>query len=352
MRFTNTHIVLAASNSNLATQRRQMNLMSVVHLSPTPLVGAPSRLAAAQRAAGLRAECIVLADYPKKLAGKFVDDAILWFSGDVAVGLAERLISNAEIIHIHNDLPLDLARRFLDMAPDAKWVYHVHSPLREGPLFTRRDFELPFVFSAKLVVAQYQPRVYPDFLPVPNLVDALPNCNERAIGETLRVLFSPTHVRGGRWNDKGSNATLEILQSLAKAGSIELVIPSDPLSPGCLMALRRSTHVSIDEVMTGAFHLVSLESLCAGNAVLNGADFLSNMALMSSIGADEPAPFRRVGLHDLRENLLELASNPELTAALQRAAKEYFERWLLPSRLVDRYLSIYERVLDADHAVV
>jgi hypothetical protein len=281
-----------------------------------------------------------------------VDDAILWFSGDVAVGLAERLISNAEIIHIHNDLPLDLAIRFLEMAPAAKWVYHVHSPLREGPLFTRRDLELPFVFSAKLVVAQYQPRLYPDFLPVPNIVDALPNCAERAIGETLRVLFSPTHERGGgRWNDKGSAATLETLHSLAKAGSIEFVIPKDPLSPSCLMALRRSTHVSIDEVITGAFHLISLEGLCAGNAVLNGADFLSNMTLMSSIGADEPAPFRRVGQHDLRENLLELASDPELTAKLQRASKEYFERWLLPSRLVDRYLSIYERVLDADHDV-
>jgi hypothetical protein len=339
------------SNSNPSTLGRRLNLVSVVHLSPTPLVGAPSRLAAAQRAKGLRAECVVLADYPKNLAGKFVDGAILWFSGDVAVGLAERLISNAQIIHIHNDLPLDLAKRFLRMAPDAKWVYHVHSPLREGPLFTRRDLQLPFRFSAKLVVAQYQPRLYPDFLPVPNLVDALPNCAERAMGETLRVLFSPTHGRGGRWNDKGSAATLETLHSLSKAGSIELVIPQDPLSPGCLMALRRNTHVSIDEVMTGAFHLISLEGLCAGNVVLNGADFLCNMALMSSIGADESAPFRRVGQHDLRENLLELACDPELTATLQRTGKEYFERWLLPLRLVDRYLSIYERVLDADHVV-
>lgn len=339
------------SNPHFATVRKRLNQIPVVHLSPTPLVGAPSRLAAAQRAAGLRAECVVIADYPKHLAGKFVEGAIPWFAGDVEVGLAQRLITNAEIIHVHNDLPWDLARRFLAMAPDAKWVYHAHSPLREGPLFARRDLELPFVFSAKLVVAQYQPRVYPDFLPVPNLVDALPYCAERAAGETLRVLFSPTHGRGGRWNDKGSAVTLETLRSLAKAGSIELVIPSDPLSPGQLMVLRRSTHVSIDEVITGAFHLVSLEGLCAGNVVLNGADFLSVMALMSSIGTDEPAPFRRAGQHDLRESLLELASDAELSATLQRASKEYFERWLLPSRLVDRYLSIYQRVLDSDHEV-
>lgn len=336
-------------NPHFAELRRRLNHISVVHLSPTPLVGAPSRLAAAQRDAGLRAECVVIADYPKDLAGKFVDGAIPWFVGDVAVELAQRVLTNAEIIHVHNDLPLDLARQFLEMAPDAKWVYQAHSPLREGPLFNRRDLELPFVFSAKLVVAQYQTRLYSDFLPVPNLINAFPYCAERAAGETLRVLFSPTHGRGGRWNDKGSAVTLETLRTLAKAGSIDLVTPSNPLSPSQLMALRRSTHVSIDEVITGAFHLTSLEGLCAGNVVLNGADFFSVMALMSSIGTNEPPPFRRVGQHDLRENLLELASDQKLSASLQCSSKEYFERWLLSSRLVDRYLSIYQSLLDENN---
>jgi hypothetical protein len=337
---------MSVSEGSIQMTHTPMFPSSAVHLSPTPLVGAPGKVAAALDRQGVPATSIVLTDYPKDLAGKFIAGSILWEQRADVVGLIDRLIRDAAIIHVHNDLPVEVADRVLKLNPNAIYIYQVHSPLREGPLYLPRAAEIGLPFSARLVVGQYHPRLYPDHIPVPNLVDAPPSCCIIRPGERLRVVFSPSHNRDGRWNGKTCPELDDALRHLAGLGLVEPLVPSAPLSPRSLMELRRTAHVSIDEIVTGAFHQVSLEGLCAGNVVINGADFFSRAMLAECAGTNQFPPFVTAGPDSIGKTLLNLALNPERVAQIQRASALYFQNFLMPDRLVQGYINLYRSLLD------
>ena len=77
-----------------------------------------------------------------------------------------------------------------------KFIYKVHSPLREGPNFVNYEPN-KFYFNKKCVVSQYHPRLYPDYKMLPNLVLEKPTLNLINDDEIPRVLFSPAHKRIG-----------------------------------------------------------------------------------------------------------------------------------------------------------
>lgn len=320
--------------------------LSVVHISKTPLVGSPGFLATAQRLKGLNSEWVVLSDYPGDKSDKFTRTALPWFQGGLIASCAEQLIEKCDIVHLHNDLPFELIPYFFNLAKKARWIYHVHSPLKEGPLFISRDNDMGIPFYEKLVVAQYQPRIYPHFVPVPNIINATPSYSLRRPNEILRVLFSPTHNREGRWNDKGSIYTINVLRELDEAGLLKAVIPDKILSPENLMVLRRGCHVTIDEIITGAFHMTSLEGLCAGNIVINNADFFSLMTISRACESREFPPFTIANKKNLANTLTHLSEDPIKTAQIQLTSFNYFNKWLISSKIVDRYISIYQNVLN------
>ena len=319
--------------------------LKVLHLSPTPLVAAPGRLARTLRGAGIDALCAVLKDYPADgpLAGKFIDDSVVLEDACPEVrALVDDFAAEADVIHVHNDLPPGSVKWLRERSPKAAFVYQVHSPLREGPLYYGRADHIGLPFRAHLAVGQYQPRHYPDYLPVPNLVPDKPVVNPRQAGERLRVLFSPSHTRGGRWNAKYSEPLEKAIQALRSSGQIEVVWPSKPVTPGVLMALRRTCHVTIDEIVTGAFHQVSIEGLCAGNVVINRADFFSKAMMAQCAQCDELPPFVHADGTTIQDVLLHLAGDAAQTAQLQIASHRYFTRHLAAEALVRRFISIYE----------
>lgn len=320
--------------------------LSIVHLSNTPLVGAPGFLASAQRLNGLNSEWVLLSDYPNHQSEKFITTALPWFKGGLLASLAEQLLEQCDIVHLHNDLPFDLIPHFSRLAKKARWIYHVHSPLKEGPLFIPRDKDIGIPFYEKLVVAQYQPRIYPNFIPVPNIIYAPPSYTLRKPGEILRVIFSPTHNRGGRWSDKGSSLTTRVLRELEGSGILKAILPDKILSPENLMILRRSCHVTIDEIITGAFHMTSLEGLCAGNVVINNSDFFSLMTVSRACGSTEFPPFIISNKNNLIDTLIQLSQDPFKTSQIQLSGFNYFNKWLHFSKIVDRYISIYENVIN------
>lgn len=319
--------------------------LKVLHVSPTPLVAAPGKLSRALRRAGVDSLWLALSDYPQSggLNGKFIEDAILKQGAATAtLKLLDEFASTADIVHIHNDAPADTVRWLKERNTRAAFVYQVHSPVREGPLYYERADHIGLPFAARLVVGQYQPRHYPDYTPVPNLVVEAPHCSVRLPGERLRVLFSPSHTRQGRWNAKYSEATEKAIRSLEEIGLIEVVWPDKPVSPSELMALRRTCHVSIDEIVTGAFHQVSIEGLCAGNAVINRADFFSRAMMSQCANAPVLPPFVYADDGCIREVLHDLSRDAERTADLQRASHAYFSDYLSPDLLVQRFVGIYE----------
>lgn len=322
--------------------------IKVVHFSPTPLVGAPAKIAAAQRKIGLESTSIILSDYPEKgpIAKKFIDGALVWNGAEKnVVDLIGQLTAAANIIHIHNDLPAEKVMWLRKNCRESAFVYQVHSPVREGPLYAPRADYLDLPFRAHMVVAQYQPRHYSGYIPVPNIVLDLPSLNIRRSDQKLRVMFSPSHNRSGRWNAKYSERLEKVIRGLESLGKIDVIWPEKPLSPSDLMALRRTCHVSIDEIVTGAYHQISLEGLCAGNVVLNRADYFSKAMLANCNEKLEFPPFVYADEYNVEDVLLELILDVDKTSAMQKASYDYFSQHLEPEKLVRIFSNVYEEII-------
>lgn len=321
----------------------------VVHLTQTPLVGAPGRITAALNAyTTFQAICFVATDYPGSLEGKFLDHVVLWDGSHELKTLLTEVIRQADIVHIHNDLSDDFheilrtARR-----PASKCVHHLHSALREGPLFVDPSTSFDIELHAWLTIPHCSQRSFQHHRMVPNIVMLEPSCNPLAPAQLPKILFSPSHNRTGqRWSDKHSDAlnkTLDGLDNLKLAN----VHRASGVRFSTLTEFRRTSHISIDEITTGAMHQVSLEGLATGNVVINGADFATISSLVSSCRANEAPPFVRLTDETVREGLLELIQNPTRIVQLQRASYEYFQEYLRPEKLIQRFVEVYSELLDA-----
>lgn len=316
----------------------------VVHFSPTPLVGAPSKIVQTLNNVGCDAKWIIKQDYPNKgpLFKKFSANAFnLSEISDLEKLFIEEFIKDADVIHIHNDITQELSEWFFSLNPEAKYIYQVHSPLHEGPLYVDRSDNINLPICSKLVVAQYQPRHYQNFRIVPNLVLDKPSINLRKKGEKLRVIFSPTHSRKGRWNSKYSEKLIKVLKSYNDVNLIDLVSIEQPINPSLLMELRKSCHVSIDEIITGAYHQVSLEGLCAGNVVLNFADFFSCSMLKNIAHSNELPPFLKVNEDNIESVILKLIMDNDYCNDLQVKSHNYFKKYLTAENMIKHFLKVY-----------
>ena len=322
-----------------------MKQYRVLHISPTPLVDSPRKISECTNLyTNYHSDVIVFKDYPGKLQGLF-SSRVLLFSE--TKDLCISIISNADIIFIHNFLDNNQEEIvFKYSKSDAKFVYQAHSPLREGPVFTRYASRGGRIeFDEKCVISQYQPRLYSDYTVVPNLILENPSLKLLKEAETPVVFFSPAHLRnGGRWNDKTAPLLEKTLQSMEQLGLIKLIV-AHGYTPYDLFQIRKRSHITIDEIITGAFHQVSLEGLCAGNVVINNSDFFSDLMLKVIVKKDIDTPFFKASLDNFKERFMELILNHEEIRRLQSQSNAYFEKNLLPEKLITHYESIYNRVI-------
>jgi len=319
----------------------------IVHLAQTPLVGAPGKLSRVLNQAGISSSSYCVNDYPNKgaLYKQFIDNTmVLSEMSNYIFDAFLKDVRSSDIIHIHNSLHPDFIKKILPFCADSKFIYQVHSPLREGPLFVDRSSELGFYFHKKLVVAQYQPRHYPEFQCVPNVVIDAPTYTAREQGQLLKVIFSPSHTRSGRWNAKMSSVLGDLLVGLRKSKKIELFMPTKPVPPKELMLARGCSDVSIDEIMTGAYHQISLEGLCAGNAVINRADYFSTAMLSNISRAPNPPPFLYADDTTILDVIYKLANNVDYTNEVKHRSYSFFKKHLSPLSLIERFIEVYDEV--------
>lgn len=321
-----------------------MSEYKIVHITLTPLVGAPGKIAMAQRMKGHESIAVALSDYPKAgpLEKIFLSNTLLL--DNFTHEYVEDVIKQANIIHLHNFLPKEKVIWLKELNSSADYVYQVHSPLREGPLYVGRGGEdAPFNFALKLVVGQHWGRFYPSFLPVPNLIFSTPSLRQRKKGDKLRVMFSPTHKHQGRWTSKYSEKLIEVLTALSHIGKIDVISPKQPVSPETLIEIRRSCHVSVDEIATGGFHMVSLEAMCVGNIVINRADYFAKKTY-ALFCDDEIPPFLYADDGSVADVLLWLAEDWEETARRQRESYDFFCTYCNPLRQVEVFDAAYKLI--------
>lgn len=317
-----------------------MNRRLIVHLSRTPLAGAPGRLSdALDRHSCYSSICFIEADYKDAQAGIFGGGAVYL---KTTAGLEDRLLDEAlrgaAIIHIHNQISPSLAARIREMDLGIPVVYHLHSPTREGPLYAPRSGDMQQRITAILTAAQAHPRFYPNAIPVPNIVPELPPTPFPPSDDRIRILYAPVQKRGGRWNGKGSLELDAAIDEVSRRPDVEIVRLGAPCPSHVLYRFRQACHITIDEISTGAFHQISLEGLHAGNAVINGADFATMQTIAGWAG--EHPPFIISSERSIRDDLNLLLNDREHLSRIQKASHEYAIQRLNPKNLV----SIYERV--------
>ncbi len=320
----------------------------IVHLSSTPLAGAPSRLSRTlQLHSKFDSLCFIEKDYKKNMANLFTNNCLVLESGENkdVQEILEWSLKTASIIHIHNYIPPRLVEFVRRADTNAVFVYHLHSPRREGPLYVPRasEFNLPII--RELVVAQMHPRFYPDATPVPNIVpEAKPTIRDPETLEKIRILYFPAEARGGRWNGKVSTELTECLESISSHKDVEIVKLARPQPSFALERIRATCDITIDEITTGGFHQISLEGLQAGNAVINGADEISLRVMMGWAGAKPP--FVTSHPNTISDDLWKLIHDRNYLDATKKASIAYANKYMQPKKLIKIYENIYQETLD------
>lgn len=318
---------------------------TVTHISKTPLVGAPGRIAHfINLQENFESIHIYLRDYPNHLKGLFTNNSFLWDEKDICKTKYLMMhIEKTHIFHIHNEINEEFQKLILRLNPKSKKVYHVHSPLREGPLFTDISESFLFSFDKKCCVNQLHPRLYNNFCPMPNIIAETPR-NFSPNTEKLSILFCPTHKGTGRYNTKYSEKTTIILDKLSNSGHFEVIRP--PYIPPLLLSeIRRHSNFALDEIASGGFHQASLEALAAGVVAINNADYLAKDFYARSIHATECPPFLQCSDDSLYDILINMKDNKDYVYDLQKKSYDYFHRFMKPERLAQIYTTMYKELL-------
>ena len=282
--------------------------MNVLHISQTPLVAAPQKISSALNTyTDVHSNCLVVKDYEGSKANIFSDQSLIFHENDYIYDVIEK----SDVIHIHNDIEKKISAILKEVAKEKVYIYQTHSCLREGPLYYDRSEYLPFDFKKKLVIAQYQPRVYPEFTMVPNLILHDASYHENW-NNPVKILYSPAQRNTyGRWGTKYSSKLEKVL-------------------------------ITIDEIFTGGFHQISLEGLCAGNAVINAADFFSLEIARAVADRNETPPFVFASESNIEEVLLDLINNRHKLNSVKKQSYDFFVHNLDPKKLINKYVDIYK----------
>jgi hypothetical protein len=308
--------------------------MRVLHITEGPLSGAPYRLAQVQRLGGLEARLLSYPTPPSK--GIFPCDVLM--TGDPEE--VAHLLETAEVVHYHNfwreNRLFALHPWAWDLVRRKPSVIQFHSPR------TSADFSAALSEPSllKLVVAQHHVRLFPECLPVPNAlpIDDPLHRPRHVENDPPVIAFTPQRCNGRGWHDKGCEVTLEVL----RRGFAHRFATGMPWEEA--MEMRAACDIAIDEVVTGSYHLCSLEALSQGLATIAGLDDLTIDALERVTGTREH-PWIVARPDSLESELRRLVADDGYRRAKRAEARRFMETYWSPQRIAGRFAAIYADLL-------
>lgn len=279
--------------------------LQIVSYATTPVAGVPAILARCINARTKhRARCV----WGTRSYGNGVD-----FTGDIewtaAAGEAEAALQAADVVIVHNGKVEPQHRAILAGKAIVTMAHNYGWNVDES--FVRQGFPA-------VVVGQYQATL-PEFEgwdvvpnPLPIWEDAfMPGTK----GEAITVCFTPSgrHERYALdhklyWHSKGYETTMRALERLAAKYPIRLeVINGNQISHDESLAMKRRSHIVIDECVTGSYHRNSLEGLATGCVVVNGVGLLPGVEdVFRRCAGGAVNPFVHAGLDQLETVLTTL----------------------------------------------
>ena len=246
--------------------------LRIVSYATTPVAGVPAILA---RCIAARTSHAARCVWPTRSYGNGVA-----FEGDLQwtdqPREAERTLAEADVVIAHNGKIDPRHTRLIGQTPVVTLAHNYMWNVDRT--FERRG--LP-----ALVVGQYQATL-PEFgawtvtpNPVPLWEESFSPGDK---GDVVTICYTPSgrHERypaGHRlyWHAKGYDTTMRVLDRLAASGTVKLEVVRDrQISHAESLAMKRRSHIVIDECVTGSYHRNSLEGLATGCVVVNGVGLL------------------------------------------------------------------------------
>jgi len=331
-----------------------------MHLSTTPLVGAPGSICRALNMhEGIEARWAVL-DATAGSYDKMVFDLDLQWQKDRDQIID--LVQRCDVLHLHNFIGLD-SKIFSPIDFRVMWnqrrtiVRHFHST----PMWIAKTLRVTVdsVLQCpipKLVVAQHQERYISNAKLVPNIVFPSPEIHRvRKIDGPLRIGFAPSRFlsgRAARWDTKGYPETVKMLRLLVhEARRQGIFIELDLIEMVChseCLKRKMKCDIFIDELVTGSYHLNTLEALSAGVACLTFLDRRTQQALTEVTGRTD-FPAISAGLENAHDVLLELCKDPETIFQIGKTSKQWMELHWDPFQLARPFLNAYAQAMADPH---
>lgn len=306
----------------------------ILHLSETPLVNAPGNLSFAfDQFLNAESRWYYEKNYPNPITTPFGSKKIF------EENRLDESIKEARIVIIHNFLSEENEQIIRNSVSKAKFYRHIHSPQREGPIFRRQVDGFDRDKMKYSVVCQYQQTLWGDFRPLPNIVMLAPRYIPQ--NQFCGVISNPTHKRAGRYNTKVNQIYLEQIEAFKRNfPDLYFEISGVPLEN--LHKLRCGFSVLIDEVITGGFHLSSIEGLSSGNIVINGAKDYVIDSFISCLDIPSRPPFFRSTPMTIQDDLTNIALNYNQFKNLRKESINYFKKFLSPDRLIRHWSNYLE----------
>lgn len=192
-------------------------------------------------------------------------------------------LESADVIHYHNRWARQRLFHTTGLTPPKKpSVIQIHSP-RDSENFSEEiDSGIPLA-----VIAQYHVRQWPELtFEIPNVVDihdpTMVPKERSKLGIPL-ISYAPSNWNAKGWDDKGYSVIHPILKRMWLHHEIfyDRIVQA-PFEEA--MKRKQASHLGVDEIVTGSYHLSSLEYLSMGIACFANIDPLTEAAIKRVTG--------------------------------------------------------------------
>lgn len=310
--------------------------MKVLQVAGSSLAGAPCHLAKMLRKyGGIDSTSVLLERFKSPgLSGLSWDYDVVEPTVDEVVSMAK----DYDVIHFHQYPQFHPPVK--NGSPVKSCITYHAQPYGYVPGVSNAEFN-----GRKFVVCNYHAMFYTDARVVPNMLDIWdPLCEPGPRPDHVRVLFAYAS-EGPGWANKGSrmvNFAFDAL--LEKFPSVEFITKTNTPWRD-LMALKRTCHICLSDVGSGAFHQSEMEAMAVGAVCVTAVSPAVENVIIKFTGGTA-LPVERVDQASLLptlESLLKLSGKDLLVkgAAGSRWVAQFWD----PEVQVKTYKRIYEGLL-------